>query len=285
MSATINKTVLMSGPKYFAVEELNPYENKGVQPDLAEALREFEAIKAAVEQAGIKVIKIDEPAGCQDGIFTANWGLCRGDVCILSQLPKQRRAEEPYAEKILSGLGKKIIKPPVRFSGQGDALPCGNLLFAGMGYRNDPRIHKFLTDTLGYEVVPLQAVPKMASSGKPVTNKLTGLPDSYFYDIDLAISILREDLIAWCPEALMPESQERMHALRGINKIEVSLEEALHFACNLISSGETVVMGAGTPEFQAAIESRGLKTITVDLHELAKGGGFIRCTTLTLDNE
>src|SRR5487761_1572295 len=150
MGVPINRTVLMSGPKYFAVEELNPYSNKNNQPNPEKAAAEFASIRAAIKQAGVTVIKVDEPEGCQDGIFTANWGLCRGDICVLSSLPGPRKAEEPYAEKVLQGLGKKVIRPPFRFSGQGDALPCGNLLFAGRGYRNDPRIHEFLNKTLGY---------------------------------------------------------------------------------------------------------------------------------------
>jgi N-dimethylarginine dimethylaminohydrolase len=274
----------MSGPKYFAVEELNPYSKKHNQPDAAEAMAEFENIKTAIEQAGIKVIKVDEPADCQDGIFTANWALCRGDVAVLSSLPGPRKAEEPYAEKVLRDLGKKVVKPPFLFSGQGDALPCGNLLFAGDGYRSDSRMHQFLADALGYEVISLQSVPELDPAGQPVINQVTGLPDSFFYDIDLAIAILRDDLIAWCPEAFMPESQERMRAL-GIAKIEVSLEEAKsHFACNLVSSGEVVVIGTGAPNLKAAIELHGLEVLPVNLKELAKGGGFIRCTTLTLDN-
>jgi N-dimethylarginine dimethylaminohydrolase len=275
----------MSGPKYFAVEELNPYEHGDVQPDLVKAAKEHSAIKAAVEQAGIKVIKVDEPEGCPDGIFTANWGLCRGDKCVLSSLPGPRKGEEPYAKKVLNDLGKKIVKPPFHFSGQGDALPCGNLLLAGSGYRTDPLVHEFLAAELGFEVISLQTVPLLDTNGQPVINHLTGWPDSYFYDIDLAISVLREDLIAWCPEAFTPESQAKIRAL-NLEKIEASLDEAeRHFACNLVSSGETVIMGGGAPIQKSAIESKGLKVITVPLTELAKGGGFIRCTTLTLDND
>jgi N-dimethylarginine dimethylaminohydrolase len=70
-----------------------------------------------------------------------------------------------------------------------------------------------------------------------------------------------------------------------MNKIEVSLAEATTgFACNLVSTGETVIMSAHAPEFQANIEAHGLHTITPDVTELGKGGGYIRCTTLTLDN-
>lgn len=285
MAALINRTVLMSGTTYFAVKELNPYSRADDQPDAAKAAVEFANIKAAVEQAGIKVIQVDAPKDCQDGIFTANWGLCRGDTCVLSSLPNARQAEEPYAEKVLTNLGKRVIRPPFRFSGQGDALPCGNLLFTGSGYRNDPRIHQFLADTFGYDIVPLQAVPELDTDGKPVINQVTGLPDSFFYDIDLAVSILRPDLIAWCPEALTEDSQARMRQV-PIEKIEVSLEEAKQsFACNLVSTGETVIMGSKAPKLQADIEAHGLKVVTVALKELVKGGGYIRCTTLTLDNQ
>jgi N-dimethylarginine dimethylaminohydrolase len=56
------------------------------------------------------------------------------------------------------------------------------------------------------------------------------------------------------------------------------------FACNLVSTGETVVMSAHAPLLQSALELNGLKTITPEVSELGKGGGYIRCTTLTLDN-
>jgi N-dimethylarginine dimethylaminohydrolase len=137
---------------------------------------------------------------------------------------------------------------------------------------------------LGYKIVGLQTVPDLDNSGKSAINDVTGWPDGFFYDIDLAIAVLTPNLIAWCPAAFTPESQAKIRALTDIEKIEVSYEEARQgFACNLISTGETVVMSAHAPQLQKAIEARGLKTITPEVTELAKGGGYIRCTTLTLD--
>ena len=284
MRPLINRTVLMSGARYFSVQELNPYSDATVQPDPARAAAEHQAIAEALKQAGIKVIKVDEPEGCQDGIFTANWALCRGDTAILSSLPPQRQAEQAYAEEVLRKQGKRVIKPPFRFSGQGDALPCGNLLFMGSGYRTDPRMGQFIAENLGYKVIGLLAVPSRDKSGAPVSNRVTGWPDSFFYDIDLALAVLTPNLIAWCPEAFTAESQVTIRAL-ALDKIEVSFQEATeHFACNLVSSGQTVVMSAGAPKLKAAIEARGLRVVTPRIKELAKGGGYIRCTSLTLDN-
>jgi len=42
-------------------------------------------------------------------------------------------------------------------------------------------------------------------------------------------------------------------------------------------------MGDGAPELKANLENRGLTVLTPHIRELSKGGGYIRCTTLTLD--
>lgn len=278
----MNQTVLMSGAEYFDVVDLNPYSHQIDTIDRALAIAQHKGIADALKQAGVEIIKIDAPANCQDGIFTANWAFCHGDTALMASLPGPRKGEEPYAEKALREMGKRIIKAPYRFSGQGDNLVCGKYLFAGGGYRTDSRMHQILAQTFDFEIISLEALPELDKNNKPVTNALSGWPDSFFYDIDLAIAVLRDDLIGWCPEALTPASQQKIRAL-PIKKIEVSLEEAQKgLACNLVSTGKTVIMSAHAPKFRAAIETHGLSTLTPETAELAKGGGGIRCTTLTL---
>lgn len=287
MQVQINATVLMSGVDHFDDRAaINPFMRSDVAINRSQAQAEHDNIRAALEAAGIHVKQVAPPADCQDGVYTANWALVSGDKAIMSVLPNARKGEEAYAERILCEQGKKIIKVPngLRFSGQGDALPCGRFLLAGSSYRSDPAVHRFLADTLDYEVISLQTIPERDATGAPVINAASGWPDSFFYDIDLAISVLRDDLIAWCPDAFEPASQAKIRDL-PLRKIEVSFSEAVQgFACNLISTGETVVMSAHASRLQAAIEAEGLKTITPEISELAKGGGYIRCTTLTLTN-
>lgn len=292
----INRKVLMSGADYFSDQQaINAYMDSHVAVDIEKAMDEHDRIKEALEDAGVEVVKVDPPGDCQDGVYTANWALIRGKKAVMSRLPNARKQEEPYAKKILQGLGFEIIEVPdnLRFSGQGDALPCGNYLFVGSEYRTDREVHKFLADTLGYEVIGLQAKPerKWFGWGPRVTNQASGWPDSFYYDIDLALAVIKAPdakqpgLIAWCPKALMKESAERIRAL-PIDKIEVGFQEAQHaFACNLVSTGETVVMSAFAPRLKADLEARGFSVLTPVVRELGKGGGFIRCTTLTLDNE
>ena len=285
MSSLLNDCVLMSGVDYFDdAAAINPFMDEAVAIDRVKATEEHLAVRRALETAGVEIIQVKPPQNCQDGVYTANWALIRDKTAVMSRLPNARQAEEAYAEAVLRDRGYMIMHVPdgLKFSGQGDALPCGNLLLAGSGYRTDPAAHAFLAQTLGFEVISLQTVPLTDKDGIPVINQSSGWPDSFFYDIDLAISVLRDDLIAWCPDAFIPDSQDKIAAL-PLEKIEVSLNEAMNgFACNLVSTGETVIMSAHAPQLQAAVEATGLKTITPEISELAKGGGYIRCTTLTL---
>lgn len=294
MQAYMNKSVLMSGADFFDDSAaINPFMNSSAAIDKSAAIAEHTHIKEALQNAGVHIVQVRPPEACQDGVYTANWALVRGDKAVIARLPNARQAEEPYAEQVLSDLGKKIIQIPdgLHFSGQGDALPCGKYLFCGSGYRSDPAAQAFAADALGFDRVQLHTVPKHNWLGRPSLNKASGWPDSYFYDIDLALSVLRypgatqKGLIAWCPQAFTAESRTLLRDFTMVDKIEVSLQEAKHaFACNLVSTGNTVVMSAHAPVFRSKLEKHGFKVLTPEITELAKGGGYIRCTTLTLDN-
>lgn len=276
----------MSGAEYFDDHDaINAYMDDQVSVDVQKAVAEHTEIAECFKKAGIEVLKVDTPKDCQDGVYTANWALVVGGKAVMANLPNKRKAEEAYAEQALKSLGLETVKLPgeVYFSGQGDALPCGKYLFVGTGYRTSPEAHSLLGKEFGLNVVSLQTVPQLDDNGQPVINLVTGLPDSFFYDLDLALAVINPGLIAWCPEAFVPASQAKIRALEDIEKIEVSLEEAKSgFACNLVSTSEAVVMSSHAPDLKSALESRGLKIYTPEVTELLKGGGFIRCTSLTI---
>jgi len=282
----INKKVLISGAEFFDDGfAINAYMDDHIPVDVAKAVSEHAEIQRCFETAGIEVVKVPPPADCQDGVYTANWGLIHGNKALMSNLPNKRRAEENYAEEILKDLGFKIVKLPesLRFSGQGDALPCGKYLFVGTDYRTSAGTHPLLARETGLEVIGVQTIPELDDSGQPVTNSVTGWPDSFFYDLDLAIAIITPTLIAWCPEAFTPESQDKIRSIADLDKIEVSYKEAVKAsACNLVSTGETIIMGARAPILKNELENRGFKVLAPDVTELMKGGGFIRCMSLTI---
>ncbi len=290
----MNRTVLMSGADYFDDQSaINVLMNDQVPVNVAAATLEHKSIQQALESAGIKVIKIDPPKNCQDGVYTANWALVKDGKALMSRLPNSRKPEEAYALEAIKNQGLEPIILPAeieRFSGQGDALPCGDMVFTQSPFRTTKNAHKHL-EQLGFSnVIALQTKPARNFFGMAKTNKVTGWPDSPTYDIDLALAVLKwpstttKGLIAYCPDVFKSDSRKLLKNLDGIDKITVSKRETLGaFAPNLVSTGETVIMNSGAPEFQKNLEAHGLKTIALDLPELKKGGGSIRCTTLTLN--
>lgn len=281
----------MSDAANFSNEQpINPYYHVE-SIDRATAQAEHDHIRELLTQAGVEVVSVASPADCQDGVYTANWALVRGNKAVMSRLPNARKAEEAYARQVLASMGLEVVTLPerLRFSGQGDALPCGDLLFCGSGYRSDEEAQAIVADTLGFTRIQLQTVPQLDENGQPVINHSSGWADSFYYDIDLALSILRvpdasqRGLIAYCPEAFTPESQAVLASLDSVEKIIVSEQEAKEaFACNLVSTGSTIVMSAHAPIFSRELEARGFTLLKPEIHELLKGGGYIRCTTLTL---
>ncbi|MDB5180379.1 MAG: hypothetical protein JWO54_137 [Candidatus Saccharibacteria bacterium] len=287
----INRTVLMSDALNFSAEQaINPYYGDS-HTETLKAQAEHDSIRLAFETAGIEVIQVPSPTTSQDGVYTANWALVRGKKAILSRLPEVRKTEEDWARQHLVELGIEVIDAPegLKFSGQGDALAFGDYLFCGKGYRSDEAAQTFAANELGFTKIQLETIPQRDTNGEPVINAISGWADSFFYDIDLALSIIKapsetgNGLIVYCPEAFTEESRRVLSELTDIEKIEISLEEAQHaFACNLVSTGETVIMSAHAPLLANELRQRGLNVITPEVSELAKGGGYIRCTSLSI---
>jgi N-dimethylarginine dimethylaminohydrolase len=261
----VNDELLVSDAAHFRVEyKINPYMRTDVQPDPAAAIIEHEAIVAAHLAAGRMVEYLPSAPECPDMVFAANAALVRGGRAVLGSPPLERKAEIPYFQEWLTGRGYEIIEAPYAFSGQGDALAFGDLLLMGYGHRTDRRMHAILARELGYEVVPLRtASPR-------------------WFDLDLAVAVIDgSQTLAYCPQALDARSRRRVHGL-GVDLIEVSVDEAARFALNLISDGTTVTMARGVPQLAGALRERGLRVVELKTTELAKGGGGVRCTALTL---
>ena len=279
----INQKLLVSGADFFADDyEINPYYAQS-KIDVKKACAEHAAILDCFRQAGIELIKVAAPEGCQDGVYTANWALVKDGVAVMSRLPQARKAEEPYAKAQLEARGIKCVEVPngYLFSGQGDSLRCGNYLFAGSGYRSDPAAQAFAAKTLGLTLIQLHAKPQLNSDGSVHINPVTNHADSFWYDLDLAVAIIDDHTIAYCPMALDEASNKQLEAIDDLDKILVDFNECTEgFACNLVSTGKHVIMSNKAPKLQAELEARGLTCLTPDVTELKKGGGYIRCVSL-----
>ncbi len=285
-SFDLNRRVLISDARYLEPKGINAYENTGDQPDLTASIDEHKAAVAAYAQAGMQVERVDSPEGCQDGVFTANWGLTWGGRVLLSRLPNLRQGEEPCAETSLKDLGFEARRASTLFSGQGDALIIsGNRVLIGDGYRSDAAVASEISEWLGLEPIVVRTKPKrrFGSFGPAVRNKVTGLWDSYYYDLDMAVGVVRPDLLAVCFSALTRQGTAAIRSLKGVEIIPVDIREAKDgLACNLVGIDGTVVISDGAPKLIANLRARGIKVVALPNHQLCKSGGGFRCISLSL---
>jgi N-dimethylarginine dimethylaminohydrolase len=282
----------MTDTAYMGVAGINPYENVEHAPDKMAAGQQLLTIQDALKKAGITVIRRPSPAGQQDAVYTANWAVTWKGRAIMSKLPDARAGEEAAAEQYLKDLRFDTRRPGEIFSGQGDTLIFNDSeAIVGNGYRT--KITTELLDQftwLGINPVIVKTKPRRLFGWLwALRNPVTGLPDSFYYDIDLAVAVIAPNVLAVCWAALTRSGRRTMRTLqrRADNKviiIPVSKDEALRgFACNLVSTGRTVIMPDGAPKLAARLGKLGYDVVPVNIDQFRLTGGGVRCVTLTLN--
>ena len=86
----------MSGVDYFDDQQaINPFMDEHVSVDRKVAAEEHRLIKEALQDAGVKVVQVQPPQNCQDGVYTANWALVRGNKAVLPDYPTPAKTKKP----------------------------------------------------------------------------------------------------------------------------------------------------------------------------------------------
>jgi len=105
------------------------------------------------------------------------------------------------------------------------------------------------------------------------------------YHLDLSFCPLDETRAIVAPSAWDATGRRAVAALVP-RPLVIDEEEAFTFCANSVVVGHTVVMPAGVPVRVARqLEAWGFTVATVEVGELHKGGGSVRCMTLPLDTD
>jgi N-dimethylarginine dimethylaminohydrolase len=135
------------------------------------------------------------------------------------------------------------------------------MILAGTGFRTDHEAHAEVADITGLPVVSLHLV------------------DPRFYHLDTALAVLDETTIAYYPPAFTDASRATLAELFP-DAIEVASADAYVLGLNVVSDGKHVVHPAAATGFAEQLYQAGFDPIGVDLSELLKGGGSVKCCTL-----
>ena len=276
---------LMCPPVHFdVVYAINPWMDVTVPVDAGHAVVQWQALKAAYEKRGHTVDVISPVPGLPDMVYAANGGVVVGGRALAARFTFPERQPEGAAYEAwlrdsgpargMTSLGQAVE----RNEGEGDLLWDGEVMLAGTGFRTTRAAHAEVAARLGVEVVTLELV------------------DPRFYHLDTALAVLSpagpgpdgtvpdggaRAEIAYFPEAFTPESRAVLRE-RYPDAIEATEADAAVLGLNAVSDGRHVFLTDRATGMHAALRERGFEPVGIDLSELLKGGGSVKCCTLEL---
>ena len=262
--------ILMCPPDHYGIEyEINPWMDTRVGSDPAESSRQWLALRDTLADLGVTIEEMEPVAGLPDLVFTANAGLVYEDLFLSSRFRHGvRQGETPRFEAWFGEHGFRVESLPLgqNFEGAGDALFCGETLFAGYRFRSDARSHLWLGERLGVEVLPLELV------------------DPRYYHLDTCFCPLTDGAAIYYPGAFDDYGRSVLSS-RIPELIAVEADEAVSFSCNAVVVGRSVVLNDGSPRLARDLIRSGYEVRPLRLTEFIKAGGSAKCLTIRLDGE
>lgn len=253
----------MTAPTFFTVEyAINPWMDTSTPVDTHLAMSQWENLRTTYKELGHAVELVEAVEGLPDMVYAANGGLIVDGKAVVAKFAYPQRAGEAaaYAEW-MTRHGFEPVQTRHVNEGQGDLLVAGSIVLAGYGFRTDRRAHDEIAAAVGMPLVSLELV------------------DPRFYHLDTALAVLDDTTIAYYPPAFSDESRVRLLELFP-DAIEVATPDAFVLGLNAVSDGLHVVHPATATGFAEQLSDAGFVPIGVDLSELLKGGGSIKCCTL-----
>jgi N-dimethylarginine dimethylaminohydrolase len=254
---------VMTAPTFFAVEyAINPWMDTTTAVDTHVAMNQWETLRQTYKELGHTVELVEPVAGLPDMVYAANGGLLLNGKAVVARFAYPQRAGESvaYAEW-MARHGFDPAETRHVNEGQGDLLAVGSIVLAGYGFRTERQAHAEIAALVGMPVVSLELV------------------DPRFYHLDTALTVLDDTTIAYYPPAFSDEARAQLLELFP-DAIEVADADADVLGLNAVSDGLNVVFPAAATGFAGQLREAGFRPIGVDLSELLKGGGSIKCCTL-----
>jgi N-dimethylarginine dimethylaminohydrolase len=260
------KHFLMCRPTFFDVTySINPWMDPGKPVDRDLAVAQWERIHDLYLRLGHSVELIDPVPGLPDMVFAANGAtVVDGRVLLARFRHAERAAEAASYERWFTGRGgyREVHRPEVVNEGEGDYLQVGRIVLAGTGFRTDPRSHAEAQAVFGRPVVRLDLV------------------DPRFYHLDTALAVL-DETVAYYPGAFSPRSRAVLRELFP-DALLADDADAEAFGLNAVCDGRSVVLPQAATHLAGLLRQRGYQPVGVDVSELMKAGGAVKCCTLEI---
>ncbi|MET7807146.1 dimethylargininase [Micromonospora chersina] len=258
------RTYLMCSPEHFAVEyAINPWMDVTAPVDAELAVKQWDRLRETLVGLGHEVHLLTPERGLPDMVFAANGAFVVDGTVYGAQFKhEQRHAEAAAHRAFYEANGWRFIAPSETNEGEGDFayLPeaHGGLILAGHGFRTETAAHAEAQEALGRPVVSLRLV------------------DPRFYHLDVALASIDDENVVYYPGAFSAASQRVLTQLFP-DAVIADDEDALAFGLNLVSDGLNVVLNSEATRLAGKLKAAGYHPVPVELAELKKGGGSVKC--------
>lgn len=261
----------MCPPAHFQVTySINPWMDPTKPVDVQLALTQWGDLRDRYRSLGHTVHELDPRPGLPDMVFAANGATVVGGRVLGARFAYRQR--EPEAEAHLEWFrshGYSEIRTPEHVNeGEGDFVVTSSYILAGRGFRASPLSHGEAQEFFERPVIGLDLV------------------DPRFYHLDTALAVLDDaaDEIMYYPGAFSPGSQMVLQRLFP-DALAVGEADALAWGLNSVSDGLHVLLPQAAVGLFEPLRERGYEPIAMDLGEMLKAGGSVKCCTLELRDE
>lgn len=260
----------MCPPEKFAVEYvINPWMNTETPVDTDLAVKEWSRLVEVTRELGHDVHLLTPQTGLVDMVYAANGAFSVDGVVYGAKFKyPQRSAEAQFHQAFYDALPDwRWVSAEQTNEGEGDFTfvpdAHGGLILAGYGFRTDSIAHAEAQDVLGRPVISLRLV------------------DPRFYHLDTALAALDDENVIYYPAAFSESSQAVLRQLFP-DAVIATEADALAFGLNLVSDGKNVLLNSECAALAAHLSTLGYNPVMVELGELKKGGGSIKCVMAEL---
>ncbi len=267
----------MCRPTFFDVREpKNPY--MGLPIDREKALQQWECLRHALEESGLRVELIDPVNELDDMVFAANQVFIgyhnqTGNFIVPSRMRyASRHKEVSFFVEWFRQRGYRIIDLDLEgeyLEGHGDLLwhPDRSRIWAAYGFRSTRGgVEQFAAamQELGFPVVPLRLV------------------DEHCYHLDTCLCPLNDEAALIYPGAFSPESLQTVRG--GWKRIhELNGDEARGFMGNGIVANGRFITPRLSRNLEQILARESLTPVVVDTSEFEKSGGSVFCMKAFID--
>jgi arginine dihydrolase len=256
----------MCKPTYFDVcYSINPWMDPSQPTSAATGLGQWKHLHDLFVELGHDVQVVQPRPGLPDMVFAANGATVIDGKALVARFRHAQRRDESdaYVEWFHQHGWTEVAMAGQHNEGEGDFLFTGEEILAGTGFRTVPAAHEEVAAFFERPVVSLTLI------------------DPRFYHLDTALAVLDRGEIMYYPRAFDGRSRELLAALFP-DAIRASRADAEVFGLNAMSDGKHVVLPEAASGLAGQLRERGFEPIGVDLVELLKAGGSVKCCVLEL---